>query len=166
MSAYCHGGGQVLLGLVRRRAEELALFNSIDNITNNIKDIKVGTEVKLLDCAWRGVGSGRSPISKGEIDALNHRKLRVGKIQLNKGSHECEVYYEENGKIGGALWIPINHLVRSDKYVWKHDNSDTVQYGDTLGEIAVKLGVTVDYLVRKNGISNPNMIYVGQTIKY
>ena len=37
--------------------------------------------------------------------------------------------------------------------------------GDTLGEIAKKFNTTVDALVKLNGISNPNRIYVGQKIK-
>ena len=41
----------------------------------------------------------------------------------------------------------------------------TVVKGDTLSEIAVKYGTTVDTLVELNGISNPNLIVVGQKIK-
>ena len=41
----------------------------------------------------------------------------------------------------------------------------TVKAGDTLSEIAAKYGTTVNALVKKNGISNPNLIYVGQKIK-
>jgi flagellum-specific peptidoglycan hydrolase FlgJ len=37
--------------------------------------------------------------------------------------------------------------------------------GDTLGEIAKKFNTTIDNLVKLNGISNPNRIYVGQKIK-
>ena len=40
-----------------------------------------------------------------------------------------------------------------------------VRRGDTLTKIAKKFGVTVDYLVNKNRISNPNYIYVGQIIR-
>lgn len=41
----------------------------------------------------------------------------------------------------------------------------TVQYGDTLGEIAVQYGTTVNKLCTMNGISNPNLIYVGQQLR-
>lgn len=41
----------------------------------------------------------------------------------------------------------------------------TVQRGDTLNSIANKYGTTVDKLVKKNGIKNKNLIYVGQKIK-
>lgn len=39
-----------------------------------------------------------------------------------------------------------------------------VKAGDTLSGIADKFGVTVDYLAEKNGIADPNVIYVGQKI--
>lgn len=41
----------------------------------------------------------------------------------------------------------------------------TVKAGDTLSGIAQKFGTTVSYLVSINGISNPNLIYVGQVLK-
>lgn len=40
-----------------------------------------------------------------------------------------------------------------------------VKSGDTLSEIAKKYGTTVDNLVKKNGIKNPNLIYVGQRLE-
>lgn len=42
----------------------------------------------------------------------------------------------------------------------------TVQSGDNLSSIASRLGTTVQSLVSMNGISNPNLIYAGQTLKY
>ena len=41
----------------------------------------------------------------------------------------------------------------------------TVQAGNTLSGIAYKYGVTVSQLQQWNNISNPNEIYVGQTLK-
>lgn len=41
----------------------------------------------------------------------------------------------------------------------------TVKAGDTLSAIAAKYGTTVAALAKKNGISNPNLIYVGQVLK-
>lgn len=39
-----------------------------------------------------------------------------------------------------------------------------VQSGDTLSEIASRFGTTVSALCSQNGISNPNLIYVGQVL--
>ena len=41
----------------------------------------------------------------------------------------------------------------------------TVQYGNTLGVIALQFGTTVNKLCTMNGISNPNLIYVGQQLR-
>ena len=42
----------------------------------------------------------------------------------------------------------------------------TVGSGDTLAGIATQLGVSVDHLMAQNGISNPDLIYSGQTLLY
>ena len=42
----------------------------------------------------------------------------------------------------------------------------TVKSGDNLSTIAQNLGTTVNALASKNGISNPNLIYPGQVLKY
>lgn len=43
-------------------------------------------------------------------------------------------------------------------------NTYLVQPGDTLSSIALHFGTSVDELVRKNNIRNPNLIYAGQVI--
>ena len=47
-------------------------------------------------------------------------------------------------------------------------NSGTyvVQPGDTLSQIATRLGASVDHLARANGIVNPDIIYSGQTLHF
>ncbi len=47
----------------------------------------------------------------------------------------------------------------------KKETIYTVKAGDSLTAIAAKYGTTVSALVKKNGISNPDLIYVGQKIK-
>ncbi|WP_152680700.1 LysM peptidoglycan-binding domain-containing protein, partial [Enterococcus faecalis] len=42
----------------------------------------------------------------------------------------------------------------------------TVQYGDNLSSIAAKLGMTYQTLASLNGLTNPNLIYPGQTLNY
>ncbi|TAK74938.1 MAG: LysM peptidoglycan-binding domain-containing protein [Dehalococcoidia bacterium] len=44
------------------------------------------------------------------------------------------------------------------------DRVYTVQPGDTLGYIAAAYGTTVSALMKKNGITNPNYIWIGQSI--
>ena len=40
-----------------------------------------------------------------------------------------------------------------------------VKWGDTLSEIAVRYGVSVDRLIAMNGISDPNLIVTGATFQ-
>ena len=42
----------------------------------------------------------------------------------------------------------------------------TVRSGDTLAGIAAQLGISVDHLLAQNGISDPDLIYSGQTLLY
>lgn len=44
--------------------------------------------------------------------------------------------------------------------------SYTIRSGDNLSSIASRLGTTVQSLVSLNGISNPNLIYAGQTLNH
>lgn len=54
--------------------------------------------------------------------------------------------------------LKVNGSVVSNVY--------TVQYGDNLSSIAAKLGTTYQALATLNGLSNPNLIYPGQTLSY
>ena len=53
-----------------------------------------------------------------------------------------------NGKVGAAQ--AVYHTIRE---------------GETLSGIAAKYGTTWQRLQQMNGISNPNLIYAGQTIR-
>lgn len=57
-------------------------------------------------------------------------------------------------QIGQTIKVPYS---KSYKYY-------TVQSGDTLSEIAAKFGLTTAVLAKINNISNPNLIYPGQTL--
>ena len=59
-------------------------------------------------------------------------------------------------QVGQVLQLELKPLQR--KYI--------VKSGDTLSGIAYKLGTTVNNLRSGNNIGNPNLIYVGQVLKY
>lgn len=54
--------------------------------------------------------------------------------------------------------LKVNGLATSNVY--------TVKYGDNLSSIAAKLGTTYQALAALNGLSNPNLIYPGQSLNY
>lgn len=158
--------------------DDMLITKAAVNIAGTGYTIKIGTEVKILHGAVYGIGVGggkRQPLTEGTRKALNHHKLRVSKIAINKddisSSHECEIYYKDESGFG-ATWIPINSLCVSCYFSDDYENSApvikyyTIQSGDTLSGIASKLGTTVSNLTSLNGIGNPNLIYAGQVIKY
>ena len=44
------------------------------------------------------------------------------------------------------------------------DTTYTVQAGDTLSGIAAKCGVTAQAIISANKITNPNLVFVGQSL--
>ncbi len=71
--------------------------------------------------------------------------------------------YTENIFLSDATQIPNtdnpNDSINTEEITY------TVQRGDTLSAIASRYGTTVQELVDINGISNPNLIYPGQTLR-
>ena len=72
------------------------------------------------------------------------------KEKLSKAGYDYNAVQKEVNKIVKAQAKEVVYTVRS---------------GDTLTSIANKFGTTVEKLVKKNGIKNKNLIYVGQKIK-
>ena len=93
----------------------------------------------------------------GESLIYDHVYIRNGYAWARYMSYSGQYHYVAMGKMGG------------EEYGTRQTNVNrtyTVRSGDTLSGIASKLGVSVSYLVSKNGISNANLIYVGETLKY
>ena len=44
------------------------------------------------------------------------------------------------------------------------EQSYVVRHGDTLGRIAARFGTTINAIAQRNGITNPNYIYIGQVL--
>ena len=70
-----------------------------------------------------------------------------------------------NGKTIYTVIHPGDKLTISGQTVTA-TRAYTVRRGDTLSDIAGRLGVSVSHLVQSNHISNPNRIYVGQSLLY
>lgn len=89
----------------------------------------------------------------------------IAQSQLGDGSRYKELA-EYNGMspadtiyAGQVLKIPKDGAAPAQDTVY------TVKAGDTLSGIAAKYGTTYQALAEYNGLSNPNVIYPGQTIK-
>ena len=117
-------------------------------------------------------------ISKGDIELLPDATVVPDKqpeathvVQygetLSSIAYQYGTYYQKlaalNGLANPNLIYPgqvlkVNGSVVSKIY--------TVQYGDNLSSIAAKLGMTYQTLASLNGLTNPNLIYPGQTLSY
>ena len=85
--------------------------------------------------------------------------------------------YSDTGTVSGISGYTDLDTFTEEIYLSSTDNISTpenttnqvitytVQPGNTLSQIALKYGTTVDEIAGLNGIANPNLIYVGQILK-
>ena len=72
---------------------------------------------------------------------------------------------EEAGYNYQEVQNKVNEILNYKKPEPKKETIYVVKRGDTLSGIAKKYGTTYQEIARKNGISNPNKIYVNQKLK-
>lgn len=132
------------------------------------------TQESTLDLAYR--------VMLNEFGTLDSRKEALGdrydEVQgfinhIMTSSTETLAAEVKDGKYGNN---PVRKVVLGDRYEdvqnFINGNSSSssrmyaVKNGDNLFFIAQRLGVSVDHLISKNGLSNPNLIYPGQKLKY
>lgn len=132
---------------------------------------KFGTTYQVLS-AINGIGDPNQ-IFPGQV------------LKVTGSASQESTYYVQAGdtlssiatKFGTTVsnLVSINHIsnpnviyVGQKIYVGEatqgQSNAYTVQSGDTLSGIAAKFGTTWQNLAQKNGLANPNVIYVGQTL--
>lgn len=63
-----------------------------------------------------------------------------------------------------TLFLLAAVLLTSVPSAWAQQQTHTVTSGETLSGIAVQYGLTVQQIASANGITNPNLIYVGQVL--
>lgn len=84
--------------------------------------------------------------------------------QVQKGIYGVS---PDRPRLLGTYTNEVQDRVNADAYKGMQvARTYTVPSGDNLSSIAIKLGTTVQSLVSMNGISNPNLIYAGQTLNY
>ena len=93
----------------------------------------------------------------GESLIYDHVYIRGGYAWARYMSYSGTYHYVAMGRMGGKEY-GTRRTYSSRTYI--------VHSGDTLSGIARRLGVSVSYLVNKNGINNANLIFVGETLSY
>lgn len=94
----------------------------------------------------------------GESLVYDHVYIKGKYVWLRYMSYSGSYHYVCAGIMGGQEY--------GTRQVYSVTKTYTVKSGDTLSGIAKKLGVSTSYLASKNGISNPNLIYAGEVLKY
>ena len=159
---YTVQSGNTLSGIAEEYGTTVNTLVALNGISNpNL--IYVGQVLKIP-----ATGSGASVSTSSTInytvqagDTLSGIAEEYGTkvntlVALNGISNPNLIY------VGQVLKIPVSG---SESTSNSTVTTYTVQSGDTLSGIALKFGTTVNHLVAINGISNPNLIYVGQVLK-
>jgi LysM repeat protein len=145
-----------------------AILAYLDGLKETLKEYKIGLY---------GSYSVMNAV-KGKVDyywqtyAWSHGQIAdfIHMHQYENGVTIAGVQLDRNDvKKDPGAW-PLNITVpkkEAPKPVGTKDDAymHIVVSGEILSGIAAKYGVTVDYLVKLNGITNPNRIYPGQRIK-
>ena len=142
--------------------QELARINNIQN-PNLIfpgQVLRILTNSTINGQETRGAGSITYTVQRGNTLSQIARTYNVTVqhiVELNNIQNPNLIFPGEKLRITDSDSQQLNPVLQNNFY--------TVQRGDTLSGIALRFGVTVNYLVNLNGIRNPNLIYVGEILK-
>ncbi len=157
--------GDTLSAIANRYGPTVQELVDINNLANpNL--IYPGQTLRILTTSTsngsetRGTGSITYTVQRGNTLSQIARAYGVTVshiVEMNKIQNPSLIYPGEKLRITESNNTTLNPVLQNNYY--------TVQRGDTLSGIARRYGVTVQYLVKLNGIRNPNLIYPGQLIK-
>ena len=182
-TTYTVQAGNTLSGIAYKYGVTVSQLQQWNNISNP-NEIYVGQTLKIYtNNSNSSSNSTTKPTNSSSNSSYTTYTVQAGNTlsgiaykygvtvsqlqQWNNISNPNEIY------VGQTLKIYTNNSNSSSNSTTKPTNSSsnssyttyTVQAGNTLSGIAYKYGVTVSQLQQWNNISNPNEIYVGQTLK-
>lgn len=160
--------GDTLWDIARRYGTTVSELAEINGIANpNL--IFPGQVLRILENATvpgneeRGTGSITYTVRAGNTlsQIANAYGVTIQHIvEINNIQNPNRIFPGERLRITDSMSNELYELGNPNQ-----DITYIVRRGDTLNSISRKFNVTVDNLVRKNGIMNPNVIYVGQIIR-
>lgn len=149
---------------------QIALFEQIGRWMERDNYTPAPGDVLYYD--WDDGGTGDctgAPEHVGIVTAVEGKKITI--IEGNKGNAVAYRTMQVNGKYIRGYGLPDYARKAANSGAAGGSGTDaatatshTIVAGDTLGKIAAKYSTTVDALVEINGISNPNLIRVGQVV--
>lgn len=151
-STYTVKSGDTLSGIAAKYGMSTSTLASLNGITNT-NLIYVGQVLKVSGTASSNASSTYTVKSGDTLSgiAAKYGTSYQSLASLNGISYPYTIYVGQKLKVSGTA---------------SSTKSYTVKSGDTLSGIASKLDVSTSYLASKNNISNYNLIYAGQTLKY
>ena len=170
---YTISSGDTLSKIAKRFGttyQEIARINGI----SNPDIINVGQVIKI---PYSGSFSPSNNLTSNSASTFNTYTIVSGDT-LSQIANRFGTTYQELARINGisnpniiqvGQKIKIPGSVSSTSNLSSNTSSTfnnyTIVSGDTLSKIAKRFGTTYQELARINGISNPNIIHVGQVIK-
>ena len=137
-------------------AEVLCLKGSLAEQVGNI----ILGEISQLGLRNRGVKD------RHDLYVINNTVMKAILIECAFCSSKTDMTNYSTERMAEAIFKGICKAFDvSTSFVSNNEKCHVVVKGDTLWGISRKYGVSVDRLVELNGISNRNMIYVGQKIR-
>lgn len=122
--------------------------------------LRVATNSTVHGSETRGTGSIIYTVQRGNTLSQIASTYGVSVshiVEINNIANPNLIYPGQKLRITESTNTNLNPVIQNNFY--------TVQTGDTLSGIARRYGVSTQYLVRLNGIRNPNLIYPGQMLK-
>ena len=157
--------GDTLYKIANQYGTTVQEIASINNIANpNLiypgQVLRILTNSTVNGSETRATGSITYTVKRGNTLSQIAKAYGVTVshiVELNDIQNPNLIFPGQKLRITESTNETLNPVLQNNYY--------TVKKGDTLSAIARKYGVTVNYLVNLNGISNPNLIYVGQIIR-
>lgn len=161
--------GDTLSEIASRYGTTVQEIVDINNITNpNViypgQELRILTNSTVAGQETRGTGSITYTVQKG--NTLSQIASAYGVtvehiVELNNMQNPNLIYPNEKLRITESENTNLNPIPQNSSQYYTY----TVQRGDTLWRIARRYGVSVRYIVRLNGITNPNLIFPGRILK-
>ena len=127
----------------------------VEDALNVYEDVRANAPPKLRGGALTGLGKQKE--RDGDVSAARDLFVQAT-TDAPFDSEDWQEAMTELGRLNVALILSSKRTSTSKVY--------TVQKGDVLTNIGIKLNTTQGLLMRANGITNPNKLHLGQNLKY
>ncbi len=115
------------------------------------------------------VGARELDLSQGAAEAIGLTQAGVGYVDYQVVSYGDNAYTPPESSAPAPAYAAepaSTGYAGATGGTTTHGGVYTVQPGDTLSELAMRLGTTVEALAAANGIADPDLILAGQTLDY